>query len=77
MGKQVNLNDTTGGPLLAHSLFRGVQARVAKRLKVSKSMVSQVAARKKRSRRIEEALLSEARKIERSIRKTRVGKEAA
>jgi hypothetical protein len=77
MGKQVNLNDNTGGPLLAHSLFRGLQARVAKRLKVSKSMVSQVANRTKRSRRIEKALLSEARRIERSIGKPRDGKEAA
>jgi predicted transcriptional regulator len=77
MGKQVNLNDNTGGPLLPYSSYRGVQARVAKRLNVSKSMVSQVASRRKRSQRIEKALLSEARKIERSILKNRVGKEAA
>jgi hypothetical protein len=77
MGKQVNLNDNTDGPLLPHSLFRGLQARVAKRLNVSKSMVSQVASRRKRSKRIERALLSEARKIERSIRTDRDGKEAA
>ena len=62
---------------MAHSLYRGIQARVAKRLNVSKSMVSQVASRKKTSKRIEKALLSEARKIDRSIRNTRVGKEAA
>jgi DNA-binding transcriptional regulator YdaS (Cro superfamily) len=75
MSEQVH-NDTTASPLLPYSLYRGIQARVAKRLKVSKSMVSQVASRKRRSKRIEKALLSEARKIERSIG-SRIGKEAA
>jgi hypothetical protein len=76
MGKQVH-HDNTEVPLLPYSLYRGIQARVAKRLNVSKSMVSQVASRRKRSKRIEKALLSEARKIERLIRSDRDGKEAA
>jgi predicted transcriptional regulator len=63
--------------LARHFLYRGLHSRVAARLKISRSMVSQVARGKKRSKRVEKALLSEARKIERSIRKTRVGKAAA
>jgi predicted transcriptional regulator len=70
-------NRSTANLLLAHSLYRGLQARVAARLDVSRAAVSQVASGKKKSRRIEKALLSEARKIERSIRNSRVGKEAA
>jgi transcriptional regulator with XRE-family HTH domain len=76
MGKQFNQEDNTA-PLLAYSLYRGLQTRVANRLGVSRSMVSQVAKGQKRSKRIEKALLSEARKIERSISKGRVGMEAA
>jgi predicted transcriptional regulator len=67
----------TDGQFVEQLLKKGMQARVAKRLKISKSMVSQVASRKKRSKRVEKALLSEARGIERLVRNIRVGKEAA
>jgi predicted XRE-type DNA-binding protein len=77
MGNKVNPNRSTDGLLLAHSLYRGLQARVAARLQVSRSVVSRVASGRKSSKRIEKALLSEARKIERSIQKSRAGKEAA
>ncbi|HKV94907.1 MAG TPA: hypothetical protein VJW20_20345 [Candidatus Angelobacter sp.] len=50
---------------------------MAKKLKVSKSMVSQVARGTRKSKRIEKALLSEARKVERLIANRRAGKEAA
>lgn len=63
--------------LLNHSLYRGMQARVAARLGVSKSVVSRVASGQKRSRRIEKALLSEEKRIERQIQKARAGKEEA
>jgi predicted XRE-type DNA-binding protein len=77
MSNKVSQQSSTDDILLArHSLYRGLQARVAARLGVNKSVVSRVAAGRKRSKRIEKALLSEARKIERSIR-LRVGKEAA
>jgi predicted XRE-type DNA-binding protein len=77
MSNKVSQKTNTDSILLArHSLYRGLQARVAARLGVNKSVVSRVAAGRKRSKRIEKALLSEARKIERSIR-VRIGKEAA
>jgi predicted XRE-type DNA-binding protein len=77
MSNKVSQKTNTDNILLArHSLYRGLQARVAARLGVNKSVVSRVAAGRKRSKRIEKALLSEARKIERSIR-VRIGKEAA
>jgi predicted XRE-type DNA-binding protein len=75
MGIKVSPKTNTDILLARTSFYRGVQARVAARLGVNKSVVSRVAGGKKRSKRIEKALLSEARKIERSIR--RIGKEAA
>ncbi len=64
-------------PVLPLSLmFHGIQASVAARLRVSKSVVSRVANGLKKSRRIEKALLSEARRIERLIQKARVGEVA-
>lgn len=78
MSNKVSQQSSTDGILLArHSLYRGLQARVAARLGVNKSVVSRVASGQKRSRRIERALLSEARRIERAIRKSGLGKEAA
>jgi predicted transcriptional regulator len=70
-------NRNTDIPVLAHALYRGLYSRVAARLRVSRAAVSQVASGKKKSRRIEKALLSEARRIERAIHKGRDGKEAA
>jgi predicted XRE-type DNA-binding protein len=79
MGIKVSPQTNTDKLLLArHSLYRGLQARVAARLGVNKSVVSRVSRGKKKSKRIEKALLSEARRIERSIQKARIfGKEAA
>jgi DNA-binding transcriptional regulator YdaS (Cro superfamily) len=71
MVNKVRLKSTTTASLLGHSLYRGMQARVAARLGVSKSVVSQVASGQKKSQRIEKALLSEARRIERRIEKLR------
>jgi predicted XRE-type DNA-binding protein len=69
---------TEDGSLLArYKAYRGMQQKVAARLNVHKSVVSRVANGKKKSKRIEKALLSEARRIERSIQKDRIGKEAA
>ena len=47
--------------------YRCVYARVARRLKVTRSMVSQVALGRKASARIERALLKEFQRIERRI----------
>jgi predicted XRE-type DNA-binding protein len=64
--------------LARYKAYRGMQQKVAARLKVHKSVVSRVANGKKKSKRIEKALLSEARRIESSIqKKDRIGKEAA
>lgn len=76
MGNKVTPKITTA-TLLSHSLYRGMQARVAARLEVSKSVVSRVANGLKKSRRIEKALLSEANRIERQVQKARTGKEKA
>lgn len=72
-----NPNRSTDTAVLAHGLYRGLHSRVAARLGVSRAAVSQVASGKKKSRRIEKALRSEAKRIERAIQKGRDGKEAA
>jgi DNA-binding MarR family transcriptional regulator len=75
---QVDPHFSTDSVLLArYKAYRGLQQKVAKRLKVHKSIVSRVARGLKKSERIEKALLSEARRIERSIEKARIGEEAA
>jgi predicted transcriptional regulator len=68
---------TVNALMQPYSLYRGLQMRVAAKLGVSRSMVSRVASGQKRSKRVEKALLWEARRIERLIEKNRAGREAA
>jgi len=50
-------------------LYKGLYSRVAKRLKVSPTIVCNVANGRKRSKRIDAALVAELRRIEREIEK--------
>jgi predicted XRE-type DNA-binding protein len=53
--------------MLRHSLYIGIQARVAKKLGVHESVVCRVANGKTTSKRISDALVRELRNIEREI----------
>jgi predicted XRE-type DNA-binding protein len=53
--------------MLRHSLYIGIQARVAKKLNVHESVVCRVANGKTTSKRISRALQQELQRIEREI----------
>jgi len=60
-------NTMPGIHLARVALYRGIQARVAKQLKVSESFVSRVALGKKKNLRVERALEKAAQAIEARI----------
>ena len=60
------LKATTPG-LARHSLYVGLQARVANSLGISRSVVCRVMQGRKTSRRVSEALAKEIERIERTI----------
>ena len=60
-------SDTIKTPAIRrYSLYRGLYARVARRLGVDRSYVSRVARGERRSPQVEKALQSELRRIERA-----------
>ncbi len=61
--------------LLRHSLYTGLQSRVAKKFGVHKSVVSRVASGETTSHRISRALASEIARIEREVE--RIAERAA
>ena len=60
-------SDTTKTPVLKrYALYRGLYARVARRVGVDRSYVSRVARGERRSAQVEKALQAELRRIERA-----------
>jgi transcriptional regulator with XRE-family HTH domain len=53
--------------LSRHALYRGLFSRVARQLGVDRSLVSRVASGERRSKRVEEGLREELRRIEEAL----------
>jgi hypothetical protein len=60
----VTRNHSKNSALTRYRLYRGLYSRVARQLGVDRSYVSRVARGERRSRRVENALKSELRRIE-------------